>query len=84
MLLGYSFEPRPNSRALGTAGSVMTIGLFNKQAHSKSQFDERKQDRLFSSLLKKKTERDSQGVVGRVSQQTGGCVSLRSLILCFY
>ena len=35
MLLGYSFEPRPNSRALGTAGSVMTIALFNKQAHSK-------------------------------------------------
>ena len=24
--LGYSLEPRPNSRALGTAGSVMTIG----------------------------------------------------------
>ena len=27
MLLRYSFEPRPNSRALGTAGSVMAIGL---------------------------------------------------------
>ena len=27
MLLGYSFEPRSNSRALATAGSVMTIGL---------------------------------------------------------
>ena len=27
MLLGYSFEPRLNSRALGTVGSVMTIGL---------------------------------------------------------
>ena len=27
MLLGYSFEPRPNNRALATAGSVMTIGL---------------------------------------------------------
>ena len=27
MLLGYSLEPRPYSRALGTAGSVMTIGL---------------------------------------------------------
>ena len=23
MLLGYSFKPRPNSRVLGTAGSVM-------------------------------------------------------------
>ena len=27
MLLGYSFEPSPKSRALGTAGSFMTIGL---------------------------------------------------------
>ena len=27
MLLGYSFEPRPKSRMLATAGSVMTIGL---------------------------------------------------------
>ena len=31
MLLGYSFEPWPNSRALGTAGSVMTIGVINKR-----------------------------------------------------
>ena len=30
VLLGYSFEPRPNSRALGTAGSVMTIGRVNE------------------------------------------------------
>ena len=27
MLLGYSFEPRPNSHVLATAGSVMTIDL---------------------------------------------------------
>ena len=27
MLLGYSLEPSPKSRALGTAGSFMTIGL---------------------------------------------------------
>ena len=27
MLLGYSFEPRPNSRELGTEGSAVTIGL---------------------------------------------------------
>ena len=27
MLLGYSLEPRPNSRGLPTAGSVVTIGL---------------------------------------------------------
>ena len=47
MLLGYNFERRPNSRALGTAGSVMTIGLpINRCWHSKNQFDERKQDRL--------------------------------------
>ena len=30
MLLGYSFEPRRNSRSLGTAGSVMTIGHVNE------------------------------------------------------
>ena len=27
MLLGYNFEPRPNSCALASAGMVMTIGL---------------------------------------------------------
>ena len=27
MLLGFSFEARPNSRVIGTAGSVTTIGL---------------------------------------------------------
>ena len=27
MLVGYSFEPRPNSRVLATAGSVMIIAL---------------------------------------------------------
>ena len=31
MLLGYSFEPRLNSRALGSSGSVMTIGFINKR-----------------------------------------------------
>ena len=31
MLLGYSFEPRPNSRAVGTAGSVMIIGFAKKK-----------------------------------------------------
>ena len=86
MLLGYSFEPRPNSRALGTAGSVMTIGLFNKQAHSKKPVY---REKTRSTFLVPTQEEDrkglcSQGVVGRVSQQTGGCVSLRSLILCFY
>ena len=27
MLLGYNFEPRNNSRVLGTAGSVVALGL---------------------------------------------------------
>ena len=27
LLLGYSFDPRPNSHALGTAAVVLTIGL---------------------------------------------------------
>ena len=36
--LGYSFEPRPNSHALGTARSVMTIGSsINGRSHSKNQ-----------------------------------------------
>ena len=36
MLLGYSFEPRSNRRALATVGSVMTIGLSkNGCSHSK-------------------------------------------------
>ena len=36
MLVGYSFEPRLNSRALAIAGSVMTIGLStNGCLHSK-------------------------------------------------
>ena len=36
MLLGYSFEPRPNHRVLATAWSLMTIGLsINRCSHSK-------------------------------------------------
>ena len=36
MLLGYSFEPRPNGRALATTGSVMTIGSsINGCSHAK-------------------------------------------------
>ena len=47
MLLGYSLKPRPNSRALGMAGSVMTIGLsINGGSYSKNQFDEGKRDSL--------------------------------------
>ena len=45
LLLGYSFEPRTNSRVLSTANSVMTIGLsINGSSYSKNQFDEGKQD----------------------------------------
>ena len=38
MLLGYSFEPRPNSRVFATEDSVMTIGLsINRCSHSKKK-----------------------------------------------
>ena len=46
MLLGYSFEPGPNTRALSTVGSVTTGLSINRCSHSKNQFDERKQDWL--------------------------------------
>ena len=44
MLLGYSFEPRPKSRVLSTAGLVMTIGLSTVARTRKKQFDEIEQD----------------------------------------
>ena len=45
MLVGYSFEPRPNSRTLGAAASFATSGLsMSECSHSKNQFNERKQD----------------------------------------
>jgi len=51
MLLGCSLEPRPNSHALGTVGSVMTIGLtINRCSHSKNQFNQREQDWLVQKL----------------------------------
>ena len=52
MLLGYSFAVRPNSRALGTAGSVMTIFgvLINRCTHSKNQLEESKQDWLVQTF----------------------------------
>ena len=49
MLLGYRFEPKPKSRALGTVGSVMTYGLFLlgcSSSEKKKKFDEMKQDSL--------------------------------------
>ena len=52
MLLGYSFGLRPNSRALGTAGSVMTIFdlLINRCTYSKNQLEESKQDWLVQTF----------------------------------
>ena len=45
MLLGYGFQPRPNSRVLATAGLVMIIGFsINGFSHSKNQFDEREKE----------------------------------------
>ena len=50
-LLGYSFEPRHKSHALGTVGSVITISLsINRYSHSKNQFDQREQDWLVHKL----------------------------------
>ena len=45
MLLGYSFEPRPNILALDTADSVVNISLsIDRCLHTKTQFDEGIQD----------------------------------------
>ena len=44
-LIGYSLEPRPERRVRGIAGSVMTVRLsVNGCSHTKSQFDQFKQD----------------------------------------
>ena len=49
MLLRYSLEPWPNSRALGTAGSVMLIDLSIKGcSHSKKPLWQKKNTRLTS------------------------------------
>ena len=45
LLLGSRFEPRPNSRALGPAGSVINIGLStNGCSHSENKFDHTEHD----------------------------------------
>ena len=45
------FEPRPNSRALGTAGSVITISLsIIRSAHSKHRLDAKRQDSLVQKI----------------------------------
>ena len=58
LLLGYSFEPRPNRCSLGTAGSVTIIGLsVNRCSHSVNQFDERKQDWLVQKFGLRRLQR---------------------------
>ena len=58
MLLGYSFESRPNSHVLGTGGSFMTIGLsINGCSLSKNQFDERKRDWLVQKFGLRRPQR---------------------------
>ena len=53
MLLWCSLEPRPNSRALASAGSVMAIVLsINRCLTRINQFDHRKQDWLVQKTSK--------------------------------
>ena len=58
ILLGYSFESRPNSRAVGTAGSVLIIGLSRKK-----QFDARKQDWLVQKFGLRRFQRFNSHVI---------------------
>ena len=47
MLVGYSFEPRPNSRVLATAGSVMIITLsLNGSSYSKKKNSLTRQNKI--------------------------------------
>ena len=39
LLLGYSFELRPKSRVLGTAGSIISGLSINGCSHSENQLD---------------------------------------------
>ena len=51
MLLGYSFDPRPNILALDTADSVVNISLsIDRCLHTKTQFDEGIQDWLVQTF----------------------------------
>ena len=44
LVLGYSFEPRPESPALGTTGSVVTSGLsINGCSHPENRYNDREQ-----------------------------------------
>ena len=58
MLLGRNFEPRRERRVRGTAGSVMTVRLsVNGRSHSKSQFDQIKQDSLVQKFGLRRLQR---------------------------
>ena len=60
MLLGYSFEHRPNSRVLATAGSVMTIGLLiNGCSHLKKRMSLTRESKVDYSAATSKVWRDS-------------------------
>ena len=65
-----SGEWRPNSRALGTAGSVMTSLLKNRCSHLENQFDEAKQDwlvQMFGLLFSSSFKNTTGGSVRRVT-----------------
>ena len=59
MLLGHSFDLRPNSRAFAIAGSVMTSGLLINECsqQKKKQFDEGKQDLLVQKFGLRRPQR---------------------------
>ena len=65
-----SGEWRPNSRALGTVGSVMTSLLKNRCSHLENQFDEAKQDwlvQMFGLLFSSSFKNTTGGSVRRVT-----------------
>ena len=84
MLLGYSFAVRPNSRALGTAGSVMTIFglLINRCTHSKNQLEESKQDWLGCGDVEGLRTRFRQSVLSRPPRSRRGKKALATGWLC--
>lgn len=59
LLLGYSFEPRPNNCAFGSAGSRMAIGLsISVCSHSENQFqNERARDWLVQEFGLRRLQR---------------------------
>ena len=52
MLLGYSFEPRPNSRELSSEGSAVTIGLSIKiNSYAKLWSEEERRKKAINDKL---------------------------------